>query len=164
MSARHPVRSVFMGYIEELRKLVGHRPVILVGVAIAVLNERGEILLQKRWDGSWGLPGGLMEPGESTEETGRREVFEETGLMIGEMKLLDIFSGEKYFVKLPNGDQFYPVTIVYLSDDIAGGTLKPDGIESTEVHFFKQDKLPEKLHFVFKDLMDKYGCLAPERK
>ncbi|MDA2355220.1 hypothetical protein PDN49_10305 [Bacillus cereus] len=32
-----------MGYIEELRKVVGSRPLNLVGVAVAVFNEQGQI-------------------------------------------------------------------------------------------------------------------------
>ena len=57
-----------MGYIENLRAVVGNQPLILVGVAVAVLNEKGEILLQKRMDGLWGVPGGFIELGESCRE------------------------------------------------------------------------------------------------
>lgn len=53
-----------MGYVEELRKIVGHRPLILVGAVVLVINEHGYVLLQQRTEpyGKWGLPGGLMEP------------------------------------------------------------------------------------------------------
>ncbi|GAB6005942.1 hypothetical protein JCM12214_18420 [Geobacillus vulcani] len=47
-----------MGYIEELRKIIGTRPIILAGAGVAVTDECGRILLQKRRDGLWGLPGG----------------------------------------------------------------------------------------------------------
>ena len=50
-----------MGYIEDLRKVIGHKPLILVGVAVAVINEKRQFLLQKRHDGIWGVPGGFME-------------------------------------------------------------------------------------------------------
>jgi hypothetical protein len=52
-------------YIRELRSLVGTRPLILVGAVVIIQNENQQILLQHRKDGDWGLPGGLMEPGES---------------------------------------------------------------------------------------------------
>ncbi len=54
-----------MGYIEDIRKLVGHRPLILVGAVVVMVDEHGRILLQQRKfpKGSWGLPGGLMELG-----------------------------------------------------------------------------------------------------
>ncbi|KPC99245.1 hypothetical protein LR69_02514 [Geobacillus sp. BCO2] len=45
-----------MGYIEELRKIVGTRPLILAGVGVAVIDDYGRILLQKRRDGLWGSP------------------------------------------------------------------------------------------------------------
>src|SRR5690606_15840272 len=130
-----------MSYVEELRKIVGHRPLILVGVAVAVINEKGQILLQKRPNGIWGIPGGLLELGESTEEAGRREVKEETGVEIGNMQLLHVFSGKQYFVKLPNGDEFYPVTIAYVSKDIKNSTIKVDRVESIDAQFFNPKKL-----------------------
>ena len=145
-----------MGYIENLRKAVGQDPLILVGVAVAVINERNEILLQKRADGKWGVPGGFMELGESTEEAGRREVFEETGLKIGSLNLVGVFSGKQHFVKLPNGDEFYPVTVAYLCRDIKGGHLKADGQETTEVQFFKLNDLPEQLNPLIKQLVAQY--------
>ncbi len=80
-----------MGYIEELRKIIGTRPIILAGAVVAVTDECGRILLQKRRDVLWGLPGGLLELGESTEEAARREVWEETGLEIGKLELVDVF-------------------------------------------------------------------------
>ena len=146
-----------MSYIEDLRKIVGNTPLILVGVAVAVLNENGEILLQKRIDGRWGVPGGFIELGESTEEAGRREVVEETGLEIGKLDLVGVISGKEHFVKLPNGDEFYPVTIAYVSKEITGGSLKADGRETTDAKFFKVNELPEGLNPLIKNLIRQYA-------
>ena len=143
-----------MGYIEELRKVVGSRPLNLAGVAVAVFNEQGQIVLQQRRNGIWGVPGGFVELGESTEEAGRREVFEETGIEIGTLQLISVFSGKEFFVKLPNGDEFYPITIAYLCKDIKGGLLKADGIESLSVQFFDFDKLPENISPFIKKLIE----------
>jgi 8-oxo-dGTP pyrophosphatase MutT (NUDIX family) len=144
-----------MGYIEELREVTGQRPLILVGSAVAVFNEEGEILLQKRHDGQWGVPGGLMELGESAEDTARREILEETGLEIGALELVIVLSGKEYFVHLPNGDQYYAVTVVYRTDDIKGGRLRPDGIESIDARFFPLDGLPERLTRIINSLIKK---------
>ncbi|MED1373091.1 NUDIX hydrolase [Bacillus paranthracis] len=143
-----------MGYIEELRKFVRSRPLNLAGVAVAVFNEQGQILLQQRRNGIWGVPGGFVELGESTEEAGRREVLEETGIEIGSLQLISVFSGKEFFVKLPNGDEFYPITIAYLCKDIKGGLLKADGIESLSVQFFDFDKLPENISPFIKKLIE----------
>jgi len=145
-----------MGYIEDLRQVVGSQPLVLVGTAVAVYNSNGEILLQKRRDGLWGVPGGFVELGESTEEAGRREVFEETGIEIGKLDLVGVFSGKQHYVKLPNGDEFYPVTIAYVSKEIKGGILKADGIETTETSFFSVNQLPEGLNPLIKNLIKQY--------
>jgi len=146
-----------MGYIEDLRNKVGNQPLILVGVAVAVMNEAGAILLQKRRDGIWGVPGGFIELGESTEEAGRREVLEETGIEIGKLDLVGVFSGKQHYVKLPNGDEFYPVTIAYLTKEIIGGMLKPDGTETTEAKFFRVNELPGELNPLIKNLIIQYS-------
>src|SRR5690606_13761367 len=130
-----------MGYIEEIRGLVGNQPLILVGTAVGVINYKGEVLLQKRRDGSWGVPGGFLDLGECAEEAGRRGILEETGIEIGKMELITVLSGKEYFVTLPNGDQFYPVTIAYMSREIKCGVLKADGTETVEAKFFKPSEL-----------------------
>jgi ADP-ribose pyrophosphatase YjhB (NUDIX family) len=145
-----------MGYIEGLREVIGHQPLILVGVAVAVVNEAGEFLLQKRQDGQWGVPGGFIELGESTEDAGRREVFEETGLEIGKLNLVGVFSGKQHHVKLPNGDEFYPVTVAYVTRDILSGDLRADGVETTEARFFSVNELPENLNPLIKNLMEQF--------
>ncbi|MDJ1475275.1 NUDIX hydrolase [Bacillus sp. LS15-K4] len=140
--------------MEELREVIGSRPLNLSGVAVAVFNEQGQILLQQRRSGIWAVPGGFIELGESTEEAGRREVLEETGIEIGSLQLINVFSGKEFFVKLPNGDEFYPITIAYLCKDITGGTLKADGFESLYVQFFDLNALPENISPFIKKLIE----------
>ncbi len=53
-----------------------------LGVDSAVVNDKGQILVLKRGDGSWGMPGGWADVGESPFETAERETFEETGLKV----------------------------------------------------------------------------------
>lgn len=146
-----------MGYIEELRKVIGHQPLILVGSVVAVIDQQGRILLQKRPEGIWGLPGGLLELGESTEEAARREVLEETGIEIGELELVEVFSGKQYYLKLENGDELYPVTMAYICRDIKGGKLTADGIETMATDYFSLDDLPENLSPLIKKLISQYS-------
>lgn len=53
-----------------------------LGVDSAVVNDKGQILVLKRGDDSWGMPGGWADVGESPFETAERETFEETGLKV----------------------------------------------------------------------------------
>ena len=50
-----------MGYIEDLRKLIGHKRIVLNGSLVIIENKDGKILMQKRTypKGKWGLPGVL---------------------------------------------------------------------------------------------------------
>lgn len=146
-----------MGYIEEIRGIIGTRPLILVGAVVVVMDEHGKILLQKRPEGVWGLPGGLLELEESAEEAGRREVFEETGVEIGELQLVNVLSGKQYFRKLPNGDEFYPVTIAYITKDIKNSKIKIDGKESIDAGFFPLQKLPEHTTPLVRKLIQQYN-------
>ena len=120
-----------MNYVEQIRALVGSQPLILVGSVAIISDVNGAILLQHRKFpyGKWGLPGGLMELGESTEDTARREVLEETGLVIGKLNLVGVYSGPDYFITAANGDEVYSVTVAYSTQDVTG-ELQVDTQES----------------------------------
>lgn len=134
-----------MGYVEELRALVGRRPLILVAGVVMVFDASERLLLiQRADDGQWGLTGGLMELGESTEETARREVWEEVGLRLGELKFLGVFSGRDMFHIYPNGDQTHPVSVVYTAAH-PGGELRLDPAEALQAERFPLDRLPQNL-------------------
>jgi len=133
-----------MGYIEDLRAAIGHRPVILTGSVVIICDEDGRILLQERSypRGKWGLPGGLMELGESTEETARREALEETGLTLGRLTLINVYSGAHYLCKAANGDEWYCVMIGYYTREFTGTPTVSDG-ESLSLVWVPPERLPD---------------------
>jgi 8-oxo-dGTP pyrophosphatase MutT (NUDIX family) len=134
-----------MGYIQELRTQVGHRPIIMVGSGILLLQEN-QVLLQRRKDnGLWGIPGGSLEPGESLEEAAIRETFEEVGLVIDKLALFKVYSGKDQFYVYPNGDQIYDVCVAYVSRDFHG-ELKADPEEVLDLAYFPVEKLPDDLN------------------
>ncbi len=146
-----------MGYIEELRALVGHRPLILTGAVAIVVDSTGRVLLQQRRHphGMWGLPGGLMELGESVEDTVRREVWEETGLTIGNLNLLGIVSGPENFVQAANGDQFYVVAIAYVTRQFQGEPFINDE-ESLDLRFVDVDTFSHPIVKSHRQILDMY--------
>lgn len=133
-----------MEYYKYLRQYVGHQPIILPGSVVIMINEKKEVLLQKRRDGYWGLPGGLMDLGESFEEVAKREVFEETGLVVGNLKLLSVNSGADCYLKVANGDELYSATAVFYTEDIRGD-LVINYEESEGMEYFPLNQLPEQL-------------------
>ena len=142
-----------MGYMEELRSLVGHRCVILNGSVTVLRDAAGRVLLQHRSDGRWGLPGGLMELGESCEETARRETKEETGLDPEGLTLLGVWSGKDCLCRVSNGDEFYAVTAAYLAESWSGTLREPDE-ESLGFAWAPLDALPENVPASHRRILD----------
>lgn len=130
-----------MDYLIQLRQLIGHRPILMVGAAVLVVDSEDRLLMLKRSDsGCWGLPGGATEPGELVEDAAIRETREESGVNVGEMSLFGVFSGPELYYKYPNGDEVYNVTIVYLSQDWQGNVTLNE--EHTAWDWFTADKIP----------------------
>ena len=105
--------------------------------------------------GKWGLPGGLMELGESTEETARREIYEETGLQIGRLSLFGVYSGGNYLCVAQNGDEFYVVTTVYTTTEYYGEVCVNDD-ESLTFEWLDIHKLPENIAGTHKEIINDY--------
>ena len=110
--------------------------------------------VQRKWadtapkradDGTWCVPAGSIELGETPEETARREFLEETGLTLGELKLQCILSGEDSHFFYPNGDEAYAVDINFVCREYSG-EMKPQESEVLELSFFDTNDLPEGLN------------------
>ena len=131
------------GYIRGMRERIGHATLLLCGAGVIVENAAGEVLLQRRADnGCWSYAGGCVEIGERVEDTARRELLEETGLVAGELTLFGVFSGPEQRYTYPNGDDVYNVSVVYTCSDFSG-ELRPDASEVTALRFFPVDSLPD---------------------
>ncbi len=136
-----------MGYIMDLRKVdgIGHRPLQMVACGVFIFDNQNRILLERRADdGTWCVPGGSMELGETPEEAARRECLEETGLTLGELELYNVISGENSHFKYPNGDEVYAVDINFVCRSYSG-VLQGQEEEVLQLCFFDKDTLPEKL-------------------
>lgn len=133
-------------YVAEMRQLVGSRPLLLVAAGVIVQSSHRAVLLQRRTDdGLWGLPGGALELGETLEDAARRELLEETGLVAGELTLLDVYSGAEFFLRYPNGDEAYVVGATFSAGVIKGQVAEPDGREVTQLRYFALSELPPEM-------------------
>jgi 8-oxo-dGTP pyrophosphatase MutT (NUDIX family) len=133
------------GYLEELRLVVGKRPLIVPGACVMIRDAGGRVLLHRRADsGAWDLIGGSMEPGETFEQTARREVHEEIGVTLGELELVEVYAGDAFFHTYPNGDQVYHVGVAFQA---RGMRSQPrlDYHEVVEIEYFSLDALPTPL-------------------
>lgn len=98
-------------------------PQPIVGIGIAVLRAQSSaVLLVRRGKppnlGSWTLPGGAQELGETAEAAARRELAEETGLQVGPLQLagaVDIIQPD------PDGRVRYHYTIIDFAAAWTGG-------------------------------------------
>ena len=120
----------------------GNPVVVQTGASIIVEDAQGRILMQQRSDdGTWSYPGGRIEIDETVEDGARREVREECGLEVGELRLLGVFSGNELNHVYPNGNEVCGIDIVYVSSDYAGSLQCEDG-EAKHMGFYPIDQLP----------------------
>jgi len=107
-----------------------------ISPAIMILITRGrEILLarKKEWvNGRFSALAGFVEPGETLEDTVRRETREEVGV---EIKNLRYFGSQPW--------PFPHSLMIAFTADYAGGEVRPDGIEIEEARWFDVEQLPK---------------------
>lgn len=126
----------------DLRKHIGHDPLIGMGATTLVFNDKKELLLNLRTDtNTWGIPGGSMELYETIEETAIRELREETGICADELELVTVLSGKEFYFEYPNGDKMCTVIVLFKVLNY-NGIMKVSDNESKSLKFFPLTNLP----------------------
>lgn len=107
-----------------------------------VLDEQRRVLLIRRgiepFRGAWALPAGYQDIDESPEDTVRREVAEETGILVEPYRLIDLV-----FIA---DDPRKPANLAMYLSRVVGGILKA-GDDAKEAQWYALDDLPEDIGF-----------------
>ncbi len=100
------------------------------GVGVVAVTDEGEVLLVRQFRYPYGdilteIPAGKRDPGETPEQTGRRELAEETGYEAGSF----VYLGQVY----PTPGYCDEIIHLFLATDLTAGDTHPDGDEFLEV-------------------------------
>ena len=137
-----------LALVKEAARHLLRRPV--VGVAVAARTPDGRWLLVRRADsGTWALPGGTLEWGETLRESIARELAEEAGVDRCEIvRLVGVFSR-------PDRDpRFHAVTVVVECKIEPPVALPSNPLEIREARLFAPGELPDSLALNMRDLFD----------
>jgi len=119
-------------------------PVRAVSGVVAFDGERRVLLVRRSDDGTWGLPGGGVEPGETWQAAALRECQEETGWRVSIVGLLGVYSDPETQVHRYPGDRWQHLLGVVFAARVLERCGEGDG-EAREVAFFALDRLPARL-------------------
>ncbi len=145
-----------LDYIANVRAKIGNDKIIVPGIRALIFDDAGALLLEKQAHfGSWALPHGCVDLGESALQALHREVKEETGLSVLRAQPFGLYSDPKYSVVYPNGDQVQTFTVAFLVTSWTG-QLQIDGDEVAELRVFALDRLPEPLYPIHVETINDY--------
>lgn len=135
--------QVSKNYLMDLRKQVGSQLLLCSGTRCVLLNNKNQILLEKRSDFNvWGLPGGGSEIGEDIKQAAIRELQEEIGITVTNLAPFAHASNPKFeTIIYPNGDQCQYVSMLFWAN-IGKAAVKVNSTESTDVRWFSFDDIP----------------------
>lgn len=121
-----------------------------VGMGVFVVRQ-GKFLMGKRngshGAGTWSVPGGHQDFGESFEETSQREVMEETGLVLADVSLAGVTNDYH------EGWQTHHVTLWMIGHCATGDPQEREPDKFTDQSWYDFASLPEPLFFPWHQLM-----------
>ena len=121
-----------------MRRRRPSRPILGIG---AIILRRGCVLLVERGraplKGYWSLPGGALELGERLADGVRREIREETGLIVKPLEVFEVF--ERITPGERNRPEYHYVVVDYLCR-VSGGELRP-GADAERAEWVRREDL-----------------------
>ena len=124
-------RCDFVDY-ENAKPCVG---VLVVDAGRVLLVERGI----EPFKGYWDIPGGFLDSDEHPADAAKREMLEETGLLVEPVEVLD------FWVDAYGDEEFTALNICYVAR-VVGGEAKA-GSDAIRIEWFPLDALPPKIAF-----------------
>jgi len=121
-----------------------------VGVGVIITQGDKVLLLHRKnvhGEGTWSTPGGHLEFGETPETCAAREVFEETGVQVGNIRFVcitnDVFDESRHYIT------------IWMRGEYQGGEAHVAAeYEASEVAWFHWNALPKPLFFSFVNLLE----------
>lgn len=115
-----------------------------VSAAAIVVNKKREVLLLDhvfRSTAGWGIPGGFIDYGEQPEEAVRRELREETGIELSDVRLLSVRTINSH------------LEILFYAESDGSASVK--SLEINAVRWFKISEMPENMTRIEKSAIEK---------
>lgn len=144
-----------LGIAKEILRHVLKRPVIGVAVAARTRDERF-VLIRRGDTGTWALPGGTVEWGESLHDTLSRELSEEAGIDKSTFRRVVGVYG-----RVDRDPRFHAVTIVVEAEVEEPTKPQLNRLEIREVKSFSREELPRELAMGMRDYIDAVLANAP---
>ncbi|WP_194787114.1 NUDIX hydrolase [Mycobacteroides abscessus] len=114
---------------------------VIPSASAIVTDEQGRILLIKRRDNTlWALPGGGHDIGETIADTAVREVKEETGLDVKVTGLVGVYTNPRHVFAFTDGEVRQQFSLLFPTT-VLGGTLAID-YETTDIAWTALDEIP----------------------
>jgi 8-oxo-dGTP pyrophosphatase MutT (NUDIX family) len=120
---------------------VGRQARLAVGCSATIFDSaRQKVLLTRRRDnGTWCVPGGYMEPGETITEACTREVWEETGLHVAIARLVSVYTHPHRILEYADGNRLQLVVLHFEAIPISGALMITN--ETTAVDYFAPSEI-----------------------
>ena len=113
---------------------------VVPSTTAVVTDDQARILLIRRRDNDlWALPGGGMELGESIVETAVREVKEETGLNIEVTGLIGVYTNPRHVIAYTDGEVRQQFSLCFTTR-LIGGDPRVDS-ESTDIAWTRPEDI-----------------------
>lgn len=123
-------------YIQAAVGIIFRHPITGTSI-IPVLPDGRIVLVQRRDNGKWSLPGGIIDWGEDIPASVQRELAEETGLdLVKISRLVGVYSD-------PTRDPRFHTICVVVEAEVEGKMQIEDELEIMDVQAFSEMEIPK---------------------